>query len=133
MTHVPYEQGPHQESITANVVKGELTNFYWQNPLKIVSTDSENVQLLPFSQVMDIFRVQIFRSVFLGTSDEDPALWADEPPMTEEWTVHSIRFSYMRVKKADSPDYWLLPVWDFDDILTVNAVDGSIINRSAGY
>ena len=128
VTHVPYEQGPHQESITANVVKGELTNFYWQNP-----TDSENVQLLPFSKVMDIFRVQIFRSVFLGTSDEDPALWADEPPMAEEWTVHSIRFSYMRVKKADSPDYWLLPVWDFDDILTVNAVDGSIINRSAGY
>ena len=133
VTHVPYEQGPHQESITANVVKGELTNFYWQNPLEIVSTDSENVQLLPFSQVMDIFRVQIFRSIFLGTSDEDPALWADEPPMAEEWTVHSIRFSYMRVKKADSPDYWLLPVWDFDDILTVNAVDGSIVNRSAGY
>ena len=53
--------------------------------------------------------------------------------MAEEWTVHSIRFSYMRVKKADSPDYWLLPVWDFDDILTVNAVDGSIVNRSAGY
>ena len=133
VTHVPYEQGPHQESITANVVQGAVTNFYWQNPLEIVSTDSENVQLLPFSQVMDIFRVQIFRSVFLGTSDEDPALWADEPPMAEEWTVHSIRFSYMRVKKADSPDYWLLPVWDFDDILTVNAVDGSIINRSAGY
>ena len=133
VTHVPYEQGPHQESITANVVKGELTNFYWQNPLEIVATDSEDVQLLPFSKVMDIFRIQIFRSIFLGTSDEDPALWKDEPPMTEEWTVHSIRFSYMRVKKPDSSEYWLLPVWDFDDILTVNAVDGSIVNRSAGY
>lgn len=39
----------------------------------------------------------------------------------------------MRVKKPDSADFWLMPVWDFDDCMTINAVDGSIINRSAGY
>ena len=133
VTHVPYEQGPQQERIEATVVKGEITNFVWYNALEIVSTDSEDVTLLPFSQVMDIFRAQIFRSIYLGTSDEDPELWKNEPAHSEELTIHTVRFSYMRVKKPDSSEFWLMPVWDFEDGMTVNAVDGSIINRSAGY
>lgn len=133
VTHVPYEQGPQQERIEATVVKGEITSFDWYNALEIVSTDSENVTLLPFTQVMDIFRAQIFRSIYLGTSDEDPELWKNEPEHSEELTVHTVRFSYMRVKKPDSQDFWLMPVWDFEDCMTVNAVDGSIINSSAGY
>ena len=133
VTHVPYEQGPAQEQIEATVVKGELTNFYWRNPLDIVSMDSENVNLLPFDEIMDIFRVQIFRSIYLGLSDEDPEAWKNAPPMTEEWTVNTLTFSYMRVKKPDSSEFWLLPVWDFSDILTINAIDGSIIDRGTGY
>ena len=133
VTHVPYEQGPQQERIEATVVKGEITSFVWYNALEILSTDSENVTLLPFSQVMDIFRAQIFRSIYLGTSDEDPELWKNEPDHNEELTIRTVRFSYMRVKKPDSQNFWLLPVWDFEDCMTINAVDGSIINRSAGY
>lgn len=133
VTHVPYEQGPQQERIEATVVKGEITNFVWCNALEIVSTDSENVNLLPFEKVMDIFRSQIFRSIYLGTSDEDPELWKNEPEHSETLTIHTVRFSYMRVKKPNSSEFWLMPVWDFDDCMTINAVDGSIINRSAGY
>ena len=133
VTHVPYEQGPQQERIEATVVKGEITSLNWYNALEIVSTDSENVNLLPFEEIMDIFRSQIFRSIFLGTSDEDPELWKNEPDHSEVLTIQTVRFSYMRVKKPDSEEFWLLPVWDFGDCMTVNAVDGSIINRSAGY
>ena len=133
VTHVPYEQGPQQERIEATVVKGEITSFAWYNALEIVSTDSENVTLLPFSQIIDIFRAQIFRSIYLGTSDEDPEVWKSEPGHSEELNIHTVRFSYMRVKKPDSEAFWLLPVWDFEDCMTINAVDGSIINRSAGY
>jgi len=133
VTHVPYEQGPEQERIEATVVKGEITSFDWYNALEIVSTDSENVNLLPFSQIMDIFRAQIFRSIYLGTSDEDPELWKNEPDHSETLTIHTVRFSYMRVKKPDSAEFWLLPVWDFGDCMTINAVDGSIISRNAGY
>ncbi len=133
VTHVPYEQGPQQERIEATVVKGEITSLNWYNALEIVSTDSENVQLLPFEEIMDIFRSQIFRSIYLGTSDEDPELWKNEPPHSEELTIQTVRFSYMRVKKPDSSEFWLLPVWDFEDCMTINAVDGSIINRGTGY
>ncbi|MBQ6078105.1 MAG: hypothetical protein IJK88_08385, partial [Clostridia bacterium] len=77
-------------------------------------------------------------------------------------TVTGVRLSYARVNKKDSSDFYLLPVWDFlgyvdllnwsDDpaendavnrgrragqwyssFLTVNAVDGSIIDRNKGY
>ena len=133
VTHVPYEQGPQQERIEATVMKGEITSLNWYNALEIVSTDSENVNLLPFEEIMDIFRSQIFRSIFLGTSDEDPELWKNEPDHSEVLTIQTVRFSYMRVKKPDSSEFWLLPVWDFEDCMTINAVDGSIINRSAGY
>ncbi len=133
VTHVPYEQGPQQERIEATMVKGEITSFNWYNALEIASADSENVNLLPFDEIMDIFRAQIFRSIFLGTSDEDPELWKNEPDHSESLTIRTIRFSYMRVKKPDSQAFWLLPVWDFEDCMTINAVDGSIINRSAGY
>ena len=133
VTHVPYEQGPEQERIEATVVKGEITSFDWYNALEIVSTDSKNVNLLPFEEIMDIFRAQIFRSIFLGTSDEDPELWKNEPDHSEVLTIQTVRFSYMRVKKPDSSEFWLLPVWDFGDCMTINAVDGSIINRTAGY
>ena len=91
------------------------------------------MNLLPFEKVMDIFRAQIFRSIYLGTSDEDPELWKNEPEHSETLTIHTVRFSYMRVKKPDSQEFWLMPVWDFEDCMTINAVDGSIINRSAGY
>ena len=67
--------------------------------------------------------------------------------------ITEITFSYMRVRKPDQAEYWLLPVWDFqgydtrfaadrmDDydwwdtfsLLTVNAIDGSIVDRNLGY
>lgn len=65
-------------------------------------------------------------------------------------TVRDIRLGYMRVLKQDEAGVGLLvPVWDFfgdvdyensrgftnpdTSLLTINAVDGSIIDRSRGY
>ena len=45
----------------------------------------------------------------------------------------------MRVRSKNAPDtYELVPVWDFftddfESLLTVNAIDGTIIDRNYGY
>ena len=94
---------------------------------------------------MEIFKRQVFMSVYLDKG------WH----MT--YCVTKVQFSYMRVQVRDKSDYYLLPVWDFTgymvydwqmspgdmavargffhsmSILTINAVDGSILDRFLGY
>lgn len=55
------------------------------------------------------------------------------------YAVSKITLGYMRVRSMNAPDtYELIPVWDFfegefDSLLTVNAIDGTIIDRDYGY
>lgn len=65
------------------------------------------------------------------------------------YLIDTIEFGYMQIASQDESDeYLLVPVWDFwgvesyDDeallrthhsYLTVNAIDGSIIDRTIGY
>ena len=114
----------------------------------MTDTENENIALLPFDEIMDTFRRQVFMNQYLDNGCDE--------------TIHitDIRFSYMRVKIRDSAEYYLLPVWDFlgyevdsewdqrasagelelarswwndQSLLTINAIDGSVINRNAGY
>ena len=65
-------------------------------------------------------------------------------------SVYRISFGYARIDRMDAPyQYKLVPVWDFfgvvdDDsrkeyamdnysLLTINAIDGTVIDRSYGY
>jgi hypothetical protein len=137
-----------QERILVDFESGVVSHLQWNSPTQLVSTVNENVALLPFEQVMDTFRTQILYHHFL-----DPAKHG-EPDPTYWMVVTDIRFSYFRMKKADSDTYYLVPVWDFmgygydevfpDDpdgrewyahqsFLTINAIDGSIIDRNLGY
>ncbi len=136
-----YVWNPPQETIYA-IVQGEtVTQFVWQYPCEIVTMDNANVSLLSFDEVMNIFQKQIFMNVYLDKG------------FPETMHITDIRFSYLRMKKLNSEDFYLLPVWDFlgyctdgeaDDplsrswydnqsFLTINAIDGSIIDRNVGY
>jgi hypothetical protein len=136
-----YAWNPPQETIYAIVQDGSVTQLVWQYPCEIASMDNANVSLIPFDEVMKTFQKQIFMNVYLDKG------------FPETMHVTDIRFSYMRMKKQNSEAYYLLPVWDFlgyctdgeaDDplsrswyanqsFLTVNAIDGSIIDRNVGY
>ena len=118
-----------------------MTELVWQYPCGIVTMDNANVSLLPFEEVMQIFQKQIFMNVYLDKG------------YSETMHITDIRFSYLRMKKRNSEEFYLLPVWDFlgyctdeetDDALSrswyenqsflkINAIDGSIINRNVGY
>ncbi len=148
-----YDDPVLPEQAEVLVRDGEVVALNWYNAIETVRTENENVALLPFSDILDIFKKQIFRSIYLDEGGDD------------EWrytmVVERVCLSYMKVKKKDAPsERYLLPVWDFmgydynelyDDptdsvrmighkawfsgqsLLTINAIDGSIIDRDAGY
>lgn len=146
-----YDDPVHPEYASALVRDGKVVAFTWYNAFDVVKTENENIVLLPFERIMELFRQQIFRSIYL-----DPAE-SGEPESVEQMVVTRICFSYMKVKKKDAPnEQYLLPVWDFmgytynakepesdltgtlawfsgQSLLTISAVDGSIIDRNSGY
>ena len=142
--NVHYDMDAEQETIKCITEYDTVLRVDWKCPAKVLGTENENVELLPFDRIMDVFRQQIFMNIYMGHdslgNDTHTTLYIAE-----------IRFSYMRIRQPDSETYWLLPVWDFlgydnitvpdaradwmqyHSLLTVNAVDGSIIDRDLGY
>ena len=145
-----YDDPVLPEQVEVLVRDGEMVALNWYNAIEFVRTENENVALLPFEQILDIFKKQIFRSIYLDK--------AENGEWTETMVIERICLSYMKVRKKDAPtERYLLPVWDFmgytynealDDasqmlghkvwfsgqsLLTINAIDGSIIDREAGY
>ena len=122
-----------------------MVKLQWNSPFTVLSVENENVPLLSFERIMEIFKRQVFMSVYCDQGH----------PIT--YKITAIQFSYMRVQIKDSDDYYLLPVWDFTgymihdwqmspgdmavargffhsmSILTINAVDGSVLDRFLGY
>ena len=127
----------------------ERLNFYvnddgivglnWQSPCQLTDTVTEDAALMSFSDVVDIFQ----KMFVVKYDDRDMDV-----------TIDAIRLSYMRVSEQDKSYTGLLvPVWDFygsqtwtlgngesytfydpdQSLLTVNAIDGTVIDRSLGY
>ena len=142
---IPFARNLEQEEIFGTLYNGEVVKLQWNSPFTVLSVENENVPLLPFERIMEIFKRQVFMSVYCDQGH----------PIT--YKITAIQFSYMRVQIKDSDDYYLLPVWDFTgymihdwqmspgdmavsrgffhsmSILTINAVDGSILDRFLGY
>ena len=142
---IPFARNLEQEEIFGTLYEGEVVSFQWNSPFTVLSVENENVPLLSFDRIMEIFKRQVFMSVYCDQGH----------PIT--YKITAIQFSYMRVQIKDSDDYYLLPVWDFTgymihdwqmspgdmavsrgffhsmSILTINAVDGSVLDRFLGY
>ena len=131
-----FAQPPIKESLGAEVRGSQLVTLSWLDPLEVLGTENENVSLLPFERIIEIFEKQVFMNVYLSGGERTVK-------------VTDVFFSYRCVKMRDSDQYYLLPAWDFvgydtliagkgpvkwkDSILSVNAVDGSILNDLLGY
>ena len=126
-----------KESIMADVKNGRLASLTWIDPLEVLGVENENVPLLPFDTILDIFQKQVFMNIYLDSGERTIK-------------VTDVYFSYRCVKRRDSDQYYLLPAWDFvgydtifeslqkrhdihESILSVNAIDGSILNDLLGY
>lgn len=135
-----------------------LIQFEWVAPVKVVETVGENVTLMDFNNIMDIFEKQIQIQVVVGRDLPSAFYEADKKTIN----IDRIALTMERIKKQDSQDaYLIVPAWNFygtevtnynkikdaekiEDLvieckifshsyLTINAIDGSIIDRTKGY
>ena len=124
-----------QECIAATVADGKLVNFNWTDAMEVKQVENTNAGILSFDEITAIFMDNVKRNVFAENGD------------TVNLRITDVKLSSMLVQKQNSKDYYMMPVWDFiakderspwfedDDrsVLTLNALDGSIIRRETSF
>lgn len=122
-----------------------IVNFKWTNPYNIEKLSEETVFLISFSDIENIFE-----EMFLKKYSD---LYAESDTQTS-FEINQIRLGYMRImEKGNAMEGTMIPVWDFfgsvtviqndgetytyggsyASWLTINALDGTIIDRDLGY
>lgn len=133
------------EIIEVYVNNQGVLKFMWQNPGTITDTINPNVALLPWEDIKEKaiqqFSIKDIDLYLMGYDQERISI-----------SISKITLGMMRVAKKDSmEEYMYIPVWDFFghyiierdnsdsyseracSMLTINAIDGSIIDRGLGY
>jgi hypothetical protein len=117
-----------------------IIRFYWGYPGDAGDILNPNVLLKDFEEIKEIFKQQICYQ----------KLWTMPGMSNSQIDIKDIKLGLIRVRMKDKGTYVMLPVWDFigdwtynlspvetkeTDVsfLTINAIDGSIINRYLGY
>ena len=136
------------ESLYFFVDKDGIESMSYSNPYTIGETKTENLNLLPFSEIM-----KTYEKMMVVTNADNM-----EYEKSRVYDVDRIVLGYARIYEPSTDPHTglLVPVWDFfgsrkvegdydgnsySDItdypswsfLTINAVDGSIIDRDLGY
>ncbi len=95
-----------QEQVDVTVSDGEIAAFHWYGQVKVTETQSENVALLPFDQIQEKVKNQIYyKDSFLFKSPFTQG-------MTDNVTSAELRVGYIGIK--DHPGQALLvPIWVF--------------------
>ncbi len=124
-----------------------IASFEWGNPYQVEKTSDEYVFLLPFSEIETIFKEMLVKKY------ED--FFEDGDGIRVSFSIDEIRLGYMRVmERGNALEGKMIPVWDFfgtetvtypdqsepyvsgspyESWLTINAMDGTIIDRGLGY
>ncbi len=131
------------ESIEITVNNDGIIGFSYNTPLEVTETVVEKSGMKPFEEIRDIFE----QMVVVTNAQDIP----EQDLSAVQIDIHQVALRYTRISEADSFDTGLLvPVWDFigtrqeavgekgytgkeGPVLTVNAIDGSIIDRELGY
>ena len=136
-----FRPGVYPDYIRVVVDDMKIVDWMWNHPDLIVGVMSQDVPLMPFEQIKDIFRQQVKNCYSYLVLD-----------CFETIKIDKIVLSLMKKDEKDNNKASLVvPVWDFigtqDSVffgikdggdadysfLTINAIDGSIIDRDWGY
>ena len=114
--------------------EGQVTNFQWSSPY-LIGYERVEQNLLPFENILAVARQTLPLKYQVNEVRGDIHL-----------LVYRIDLGYMAVLQRDTLTFALTPVWNFygydvpEDIhvgcrplLTVNAVDGTVIDLEYGY
>lgn len=123
------------EKIVGRVTDDGIIEFYWRNKMAEGELLEESVALLPFEKIQSVMEENFFMTMGGGNCQL-------------EKKITRIQLGLMAARTPNENNtYTLLPVWDVytvweaedayweneADTLTVNAIDGSIVNRNYRY
>lgn len=123
-----------QESIIVVVNDKGVVGFSWEAPPEI-EVLNDNVAIKSFDEIKEVART------ILPMQLEEIAKVGDP----KDVTIYEVQLNMMRVTRQDKESaYYYLPVWDFmgyhgelteeeTSFLTINALDGSVIDRGVGF
>ena len=135
------------EFITLDITEDGLVCFQWISPHTEPVLQVEDTQLMPFDQIAGIFA----KMVMVKNSDVQLVNESNGFDTVRNYDITKVKLGLMRIKAKGSFDEGLLvPVWDFwghsvwewqgetsdfgeEIVLTINAIDGSMIDRELGY
>ena len=135
------------DRITIAINDEGILSFEWLGRETQTGVLNENITLLPFEEIQEVFK-QIMKVKYAYVDENNSE---DNP----ELKITAIKLGFMRVQRADYPgQYMVIPVWDFygysakeeerlqgtlrgpsnySSLLTISAIDGSVIDRELGY
>ena len=137
-----YAQTWDYEMIYSYVSSDGIWYFVWSNPLEVIDMVSEDTQLLPFSQIQQTFENMM------------PIQYAPQAISRKlHIEIDRVTLSLHRIVERDSIESGLLiPAWNFygrhtdydwednseiwshtQSLMTINAIDGSVIDNEKGY
>lgn len=135
------------EAVAVSVNDSGIVDFYYLSPLSINKTVVEKSKIKSFSEIKETFEKMVVIENALDTSE-------DEEREAVSIKVTDVNLVYTRISEKDSFDTGLVvPVWNFEgtivdgamsgkygheyekkgNILSINAIDGSVINQELGY
>ena len=144
------------ESLDIYVTGDGIAEIGFGNQYDIGENKVENLELLPFSDIMAIYeKMMLIQNADVLTDKRAEGEDIGEPLQAKNIYVDRIVFGYTRIydPQSDNRTGLLVPVWDFfgtyemsydgeemcsvNDVdksfVTINAVDGTIIDRWLGY
>lgn len=127
------------EVLYVDVGQNGIFQILWQNPFILEEQLTDNCTILSFEEIMQIF----------GTIAPLKAAIYENTAANNNYYIDRIELSYMILQEKNNPlVYTLTPVWDFfgartidrerydftdQSLFTINAIDGTVIDRDYGY
>ncbi|MCL2671726.1 MAG: DUF6034 family protein [Clostridiales bacterium] len=137
-----------REYLCFEVQDGAIVKINWENPSQILGVDNENVQILPWEEIQNLFYTQMD---FLLLPELAQEFTLDARLGTKEVHISRVEFGLTKILLKDSrSNYKLIPTWSFMGytestvsdgesqgaticFLTLNAIDGSLIDLGLMY
>lgn len=138
------------EHLDIETQNGKVVKAFWKNPSEVVNVENDNVKIMEWEQIQEIF---ISRMGYVLSPDvisnkdfQNSALYRDHAGIF----INRVELGLTKlIVKDTKEDYRLVPTWSFMGhqvyegepsstdsgtcFLTINAIDGSIVNRASMY
>lgn len=126
------------EAVSVAVNDSGIVDFYYLSPLSVDETVVEKSRIKSFQEIRDTFEKMV---VIENASQEQDGAEKVSVKVTD------VKLIYTRISEKDSFDTGLVvPVWNFEgtkvdeygyektgNVMSINAIDGSVINQELGY